>query len=231
LSDFDCRRPPTLSRSAFDLDATTPCFGIVGLLLAWKGQDVFLKAARRVLDRFPDARAFIVGGPPAGSESYEAELKALARELGIADRVIFTGFRVDVPEILRLLDVVVHASTSPEPFGRVIVEAMAMRRPVVASCAGGPLEIIEDSRNGFLVPPGDDAGLASRVIALLEDPELAAQMSETAYEDVVSRFSAERHARKVQQIYETALNARPRAGARAHHADRIRRSTAMHKES
>jgi len=230
LADFDHRRPAALSRSAFGLDATTPCFGIVGILLAWKGQDVFLRAARRVFERFPNARAFVVGGPPAGGDSYEAELKGLARELGIADRVIFTGFRADIPELLKLLDVVVHASISPEPFGRVIVEAMAMRRPVVASRAGGPLEIIEDNRNGFLVPPGDDEALASRVIALFEDRALSARIADAAYQDVVSRFSADRHARDVQQIYETVLRAEPGARAQERRAGRARRAAAMRKE-
>jgi glycosyltransferase involved in cell wall biosynthesis len=68
--------------------------------------------------------------------------------------VIFTGFRPDVPEMLQLLDVVAHASIDPEPFGRVIAEALAMKRPVIATRAGGPTEIIDDSRTGFLVPPG-----------------------------------------------------------------------------
>ncbi len=231
LGVFDHRQPPALSRSAFGLDAVTPCFGIIGMLLPWKGHAVFLRAARRILDRFPHARAIIVGGPPAGGESYEAELKALARELGIADRVIFMGFRDDVAEIIKLLDVVVHASISPEPFGRVIVEAMAMRRPVVASRAGGPLEIIEDNRNGFLVLPGDDEALASRVIALLEDPRLAARIAEAAQQDVVRRFSAENHAGDVQELYETVLHAAPRPGAPARRADRLRRTAAMHKES
>jgi glycosyltransferase involved in cell wall biosynthesis len=231
LADFDHRQPPALSRSAFGLEATTPCFGIVGILLPWKGQVVFLKAARRILDRLPNARAVIVGGSPAGGESYEAELKGLARELGIADRVIFTGFRADVPEILKLLDIVVHASITPEPFGRVIVEAMAMRRPVVASRAGGPLEIIEDNRNGFLVPPGDDEALAARVIALLEDRALSARIAEAAYQDVVSRFSAERHARDVQQIYDAVLDAEPGTRAQRRRADQARRASALRQES
>ena len=224
LGVFDHRRPAALGRSAFGLDTTTPCFGIVGMLLPWKGHAVFLRAARRVLHHLPNARAFVVGGPPAGGEKYEVELKGLAQELGIADRVIFTGFRADVPEMLNLLDVAVHASVSPEPFGRVIVEAMAMRRPVVASGAGGPLEIIEDNRNGFLVPPGDDEALASRVIALLEDPALSARIAEAAYHDVVRRFSAEPHARDVQQIYQTVLHPEAGAGAQERRADQVRRS-------
>ena len=230
LGEFDNRRPPVLSRSGFGLDTSALCFAIVGILVPWKGQIVFLKAARRVLDRVPNARAVIVGGAPHDGKSYVDELKSLACDLGIADRVIFTGFRADVPEILKLVDVVVHASISPEPFGRVIVEAMAMRRPVVASRAGGPLEIIEDNRNGFLVPPGDHEALASRIIELLEDRALSARIAEAAYRDVESRFSAEKHAREVQQVYETVLYPKSDAIAMERRADRARRAAAMRKE-
>jgi glycosyltransferase involved in cell wall biosynthesis len=230
LGVFDNRRPPALSRSGFGLDTSALCFAIVGILVPWKGQIVFLKAARRVLHRVPNARAVIVGGAPHDGKSYVDELKSLACDLGIADRVIFTGFRADVPEILKLVDVVVHASISPEPFGRVIVEAMAMRRPVVASRAGGPLEIIEDNRNGFLVPPGDHEALASRIIELLEDRALSARIAEAAYRDVESRFSAEKHAREVQQVYETVLYPKSDAIAMERRADRARRTAAMRKE-
>ena len=206
---FDHRRTFSLGRSAFGVDETTACFGIVGNLVPWKGQGVFLRAARRVFDRIRNARAFVVGGPLPDGKKYETELKALARDLGIDDRVTFTGFCADVPEIMNLLDVVVHASISPEPFGRVIVEAMAMRRPVVASRAGGPLEIIEDGRTGFLVAPGDEGALASRVITLLEDRTLSARIAVAAYQDVERRFSPDIHAQEVQQVYETVLRSDP----------------------
>ncbi len=88
-------------------------------------------------------------------------------------------------------------------------QAMAMRRPVVASRAGGPLEIIEDGRTGFLVPPGDEGALASRVITLLEDRALSARITEAAYQDVERRFSPDIHAQKVQRVYETVLRTEP----------------------
>src|SRR6266404_5373723 len=154
LESFIARRSPGEVRDSLGLQAGGPCFGMIGMLLPWKGQTVFLRAAARVLERFPHACVLVVGGPPSGGEGYARELRNLARELGIGDRVIFTGLRSDVADILPVLDIVVHASVDPEPFGRVIIEAMALRRPVVASRAGGPTEIIEDGKTGLLVAPG-----------------------------------------------------------------------------
>src|SRR5262249_38304028 len=180
LSIFDWRRPSTLTRPVFRVPASSPCFGIVGPLVSWKGQDVFLRAAKRVLEKVPDAYAFVVGRVPSEERGYGETLRDLAAELGIADRVIFTGYRADIPDVLRLLDVVAHASVIPEPFGRVIAEAMAMGRPVVASSAGGPTEIIEDGRTGFLVAPRDDEALAARITELLQDPAKATRVGEAA---------------------------------------------------
>jgi len=208
LSIFDVKRQSTLTLSAFGVPPSSRCFGIVGQLVSWKGQDVFLHAAKRVLERVPGAYGFVVGGAQAGGRAYEHSLHALAAELGIADRLVFTGFRVDVSDILKLLDVVAHASILPEPFGRVIVEAMAMGRPVVATNAGGPTEIIEDGRTGFLVPPGNDEALATRIIALLQDPAMADRIGEAGRRTVIERFSAEGHARFVRRVYAKVLGPR-----------------------
>lgn len=205
LDTLQTARESAVTRASFGLDASVRCFGIVGMLLPWKGQTVFLQAAKRVFERVPNARALVIGATPPNRPEYEGQLRSLAQELGIADRVIFTGFRHDVPDILHLLDVVVHASISPEPFGRVIAEAMAMKRPVVAACAGGPTEIIADGRTGFLVAPGDQDALADRLIRLLEDPALAERIAEAGCAEVRQRFSGRVHATLVQQVYEHAL--------------------------
>ena len=230
LQTLRADRSSTVTRAAFGLDPSTRCFGILGMLLPWKGHTVFLKAAARVFERIPDARAFVIGAAPARGEGYERELRALAQELGIADRVIFTGFRPDVPEMLQLMDVVAHASIDPEPFGRVIAEAMAMRRPVVATRAGGPTEIIDDGRTGFLVPPGDDESLAYRLITLLENPPLAKRIAEAGYTAVRERFSAEAHAGLVQQVYEQALSPRRARPASAPRRDRLPAPDKLRKE-
>ena len=214
LSTFHLPRKTTVSRQTFGLDPTVPCFGIVGMLLPWKGHEVFLKAAKAVVARVSNAHAFIVGAAPNADKVYERRLRALAHDLGIGDRVTFTGYRADIPDILTILDVVIHASIQSEPFGRVITEAMAMKRPVVATNAGGPTEIIEDGRTGFLVPPGDHEAMADRVVALLEDRALAERVGDAGSREAARRFPADAHARLVQRVYEQVLRPRRVAGLR-----------------
>jgi glycosyltransferase involved in cell wall biosynthesis len=207
LETFDADRPaaPELRRAVFGIPAQAPCVGIVGQLQAWKGHKLFIRAFERVLRAVPEAWACIVGAPPAGGESYERELRALAGELGVSGRVVFAGFVADVPSALQLFDVVVHASIEPEPFGRVIAEAMAMRKPVVASDEGGPREIIEHGRTGLLFPRGDDRALAESVVSLLRDPARAMRIAGAGYADMRQRFSATQHARLVEDVYVDVL--------------------------
>jgi glycosyltransferase involved in cell wall biosynthesis len=157
----------------------------------------------------PGAHAVVVGG---GDEhfvpGFGAELRAKAASLGIADRTTFTGHRSDIARVLSALDVCVHASLDAEPFGMVVSEAMAGRRPVIASSAGGPAEQIEDGRSGFLVAPGDAAGIAERLVRLLRDPALRASMAEAGRRTVEERFTSERHAATTADIYERAISGR-----------------------
>jgi glycosyltransferase involved in cell wall biosynthesis len=154
-----------------------PLLGIVGRLEAWKGQDVFLRAAERVASQHPDATFAVVGGrTPGKEETYADDLRALARELGIADRVHFEDHALDVFPWFDAFDVCVHA-TNGEPFGLVLVEAMALGTPLVATALGGPVEIVEPGLSGLLVPPGDDRALADATSAVLSDEQLAARLA------------------------------------------------------
>jgi glycosyltransferase involved in cell wall biosynthesis len=202
---FHPRVDATRQRREFGLAADDLTFGIPGTLLKWKGHDVFLKAARQVLEAVPRAKAFVIGEVPDGTTEYRDELMGLARELGIGSRTVFTGFRRDIPELIQLLDVVVHASVKPEPFGRVIAEGMAMAKPVVAAMNGGPLEIIDEGRTGFLVPPGDPEKLARRIIELLTDRSRADAFGRDARQEAAARFSPGSHARLVERVYDNVL--------------------------
>lgn len=148
--------------------------GIVGWLIGWKGQDVFLRAAAELAPRWKDVRFAVVGGP--GDRDFERELKQLAAELGIADRVLFTGHRDDVYDWFDALDIVVHSSWG-SPFDLVVIEAAALGKPVVATSFGGTGEVVViDGRTGWLVPPGDAQATAAAVERYLLDPEKAASM-------------------------------------------------------
>ncbi|WP_456428904.1 glycosyltransferase [Rhodocaloribacter sp.] len=165
-----------------------PTVGVFSRLSPWKGQHVLLDA----LTRAPGLHAVLVGGALFGDEErYAASLHEKVVASGLSDRVHFLGFRRDVPRLLRAVDVVAHTSVAPEPFGRVVVEGMLAGKPVVATRAGGVLEIIEDGVTGRLVPPGDAETLAGTLRALFADPAQTAAMAAAAREAARRRFSRE----------------------------------------
>jgi len=166
--------PPTPRR-----DNGTLSVGMVGRICEWKGQHVFIEAFHRA---FPDgdAKAVIVGAPMFGEEPYLESLHALVDRLGLGGRVEFTGFRQDVAAELGRLDVLVHASVIPEPFGQVVTEGMAAGLPVVAADAGGPTEILTDGVTGVLYPMGDAEALAAALERLAANPDLRARIGHEA---------------------------------------------------
>lgn len=180
--------------------------GIVGRICPWKGQDVFL---RGFASAFPqgNARAIVVGAALFGEEEYDQGLRQLAQSLGIEDRVDFRGFRHDVNAELAQFDILVHASTSPEPFGLVVVEGMAAGLPVVASDGGGPAEVITQGVNGLLYPPGDDQALAGILMDLATDSDLRQRLGKAA----VARsrdFSPDSVAPRIMSFYREVLGDR-----------------------
>lgn len=136
--------------------------GLFGRVAPWKGQHVLIEA----MPRMPGVHALIVGDAMFGEDAYKQQVIARARALGVSDRVHWIGFREDVPALMRAVDVVVHASTAPEPFGRVLVEAMLARRPIVAARDGAVPEVLGEDYE-FLVEPGDEAALADAITRCL----------------------------------------------------------------
>ena len=149
---------------AWRIEDGQPTIVLPGRLTRWKGQSVLIEALARL--RNPDAVVVLVG-PDQGRRRYAEELAALARRLGVAHRVRLVGDCEDMPAALMLSDVVVNASTDPEAFGRVVIEAQAMARPVIGTDHGGAAETIEHGVTGWRVRPGDAAALAERLDAIL----------------------------------------------------------------
>ena len=177
--------------------------GMVGRIAPWKGQHVFLAAFAEV---FPDggAEAVIIGSALFGEESYEEELGRLVKDLGITSRVRFSGFSDDVWEELSVLDVLVHASTVPEPFGQVVLEGMAAGLPVVAARAGGPAELITDGLDGLLFTPGHSDELATTLRVLAEDPVRRQELGQNARQRA-SSMTLEASAAAVLELYAQVL--------------------------
>jgi glycosyltransferase involved in cell wall biosynthesis len=190
--------------------------GLMGRLSPWKGQDVFLEAFSEAFGA-GDERAVLIGGALFDEErDVEAGLRRLVVELGIEDRVEFRGFRPDIDEELLRLDVLVHASVIPEPFGQVVVEGMAAGLPVVAARAGGPTEIITDGRDGLLFAPGDAHALAKALARLAGDSALREQLG-TAGRRRAEAFTPSIVADQVIDAYRLALDGSgsKRGGSRA----------------
>jgi glycosyltransferase involved in cell wall biosynthesis len=161
--------------------------GMFGRITEWKGQEVLIRA----LAQLPEVTAVFVGAPLFTDEDrkYQQKLAVLAEELGVAERVQFAGFQRNILPYLKAVDLVLHCSISPEPFGRVIVEALLAGKPVIATRGGGPAEIIEDGVTGRLVKPGDPTELATAIQGLLADRVRANQMAETGRETVSKRYA------------------------------------------
>jgi glycosyltransferase involved in cell wall biosynthesis len=192
-----------------------PVVGLFGRITPWKGQHIFLKA----LAELPDVRGLIVGEALFTGEDrrYSQELRELAAQLRIADRIHFTGFSPDIVPLLLSVDFVAHCSTSPEPFGRVIVEAMLAGRPVIATRAGGAMEIVADNQTGLLVKPGDSHALAAAIQRLIEDRGFAAEMGRAAKRDAEERFNLDRILQQWDACIEEVMGVRTLCAAPKSH--------------
>ena len=154
-------------------------------LSPWKGQHVLIEA----LAHCPHAvTAILVGDALFGEQDYVQSLHEQVAALGLEERIRFLGFCSDIVPLMRACDLIVHTSTAPEPFGRVIVEAMLCGRPVVAAQSGGAVELVETDKTGWLVPPGDPLLLAAAIIACRSQPELAATIGHEAQQKASQRF-------------------------------------------
>ena len=177
--------------------------GMLATMARWKGHETFLRAMARIPDNFP-VRGYVLGGAlyqTNGSQHSLAQLVMLARRLGVSRRIGFTGF-VDQPAgAMRALDIIVHASTQPEPFGLVIAEGMACGRAVIVSASGGAVELISAGANALSHRPGDDEMLARRIIQLATNERLRFNLGQAARSTAEARFNRDRLATEFIPIY------------------------------
>lgn len=193
-------------RRELGLPPEAPLVAVLSRLNHLKGIEYFLEAAARVATRFPEVRFAIVGDGRTICDGlivespYKRELEAHAVRLGLGGRVVFTGFRLDVPELLAEVAVSVLPSLS-EGLSNAVLESMAAGVPVVATAVGGNPEAVQDGVSGVLVPPRDPLALARAICALLEDRQMAARLGQAGRQRVVERFSAERMVRETERFY------------------------------
>lgn len=186
--------------------------GVIGRLVGWKGQDVFLRALAEVKREVPNVKGLLVGkpdtahgGPDGELSSFYLHLLALTESLGLSDNVHFAGFRSDIPEILAALDVLVHSSTEPEPFATAVIEGMMAGCPVIATKAGGMPEMIEDGVTGRLVPPGDPESMAQAILFYCRNKVQAKRIAMAGQQRATRDLTAERHVNEFCALYQTLL--------------------------
>ncbi|HEY9896860.1 MAG TPA: glycosyltransferase [Candidatus Sericytochromatia bacterium] len=173
-------------------------------LSPWKGQHILIEALIHCPD---DVTAVLVGDALFGEQEYVQALKTQVATLGLQDRVQFLGFRSNVVPIMQACDVIAHTSTAPEPFGRVIVEAMLCGRPIIASAAGGAVELVEPGVTGWLTPPGDAQALATAIAQSRADPVHTQVIAQTAQTQATARFDLTHIRQQIEQLLQAVVKA------------------------
>ncbi len=167
----------------------------------WKGHTYFLQAAARIAKEFDSVRFLVVGALTFDDAAYGDELDLLTQELDLVERIAYLGFRGDIAPLMAASDIVVHASTLPEPLGLTPMEAQAAGRPVVAVGAGGVLETVDDGVTGILIPPKNHEALTEALTELVENPEKRESMGKAGRDRAEKLFDLNINARHVQDVY------------------------------
>ena len=195
-------------RAEEGIGADVPLVGMFGQVTRWKGWHILVEAIPQVKARFPAARLVFVGRPTREADRrYQAALEARLVDLGLDRSVRWTGFREDVPGIMRACDVIVHASIQPEPLGLVIMEGMAARKPVICTSGCGTEEMVTHNETGLVVPPGKPGALADAINKLLSDPPLRVQMGNKGREIVEAQFTHDQRVQAFLKVFRQIVDA------------------------
>lgn len=200
------RRTLSEVKASLDIPLDGRVLGIIGNVRPWKGQKYFVEAFIELSRKYQNLYGLVVGGWGLDDQTFQTSLAEIVRREGLRHRVRFLGYRTDVPDLLSVLEIIVHASTKTEPFGMVILEAMAARKPVVATNLGGPVEILNGGECGILVPPKDGKAIADACALYLGNGEFSKQQTEKAYQRVVQKFHLSQTVEKTVNLFYRVVN-------------------------
>jgi len=192
-------------RQQHGIDSTSRLIGVIGNIKEWKGQETAIRAMPEVLQQFPDTICLLVGDTAVDDQYYKERLLALIDQLGIDEHIIFTGYTRNVANYLNAMQLVLHTSVEPEPFGRVLIEAMSMKKPVIGTRAGAVPEIIEEGKTGFTFVPGDHETLGKAITRLLSEPTMITQMGELGYQRLLDQFHISVNVANTEKLYRKIL--------------------------
>jgi glycosyltransferase involved in cell wall biosynthesis len=186
---------------------TDPLIGMVGFIMEWKGIDDLIRAAKIILSNHPMAKFIIVGDVlyDKKDRSYKKYLMKLVDNLKLNNSVIFTGYRKDIPEVMRALDIFILASRKPDPCPTSLIQAMASGTAVIATDFGGPAEIIKDSEDGLLYPPGNHTELAKKILFLLDNPVTRNAMASKASQKIKEAFNETGYLNRIKEIIRSSI--------------------------
>lgn len=198
---------PVLVRKEFQEKITEPLIGVINNIKNWKGQHVAIEAVKILKNKYPNLKCLLVGNVSnlKGDKEYFSYLQKLVERYNLLNNIIFTGYRKDIPDIISALDILLHTSLANEGFPRIILEIMTLSKPIIASAVGPSLEMIEDGKTGFLVPPNEPRSLAEKIDYLLLHPEIAQKMGKEARKRVERLFDISLNIKKTEHLYNQLL--------------------------
>lgn len=201
--DMQTDRSPADIKAELKIPQNARVVGVIGNIRPWKGQRFFVEAFNELAKRYPDLYALVVGssGSEAEYAQYYRDIQLLVDPVLHGSRLLFLDYHEKIREILSIIDVFVHTSIKPEPFGMVLLEAIAAKTPVVATNMGGPMEILGEGEGGILVPPKDSAAIAKACSQLLDDPILCGRLIEKSYDRLNSHFHIRRTIQETSKLF------------------------------
>jgi glycosyltransferase involved in cell wall biosynthesis len=198
----------TCFREEYNLNSAM-LIGSIGRIVEGKGQKEFVLVAKEILEKKQNIKFVITGDAKTGPDAYFKNVKELAASNNLDESLIFTGWREDVKNVLSALDIFVFTSTTyAEGLPNIIIEAMALAKPVVSTRIAGPADIVVDGKTGFLVPAGDIRTMANKIIYLLEHPDIARRMGEEGRKRAEELFDIKKQVKKIEALYQEVLVAK-----------------------
>lgn len=195
---------PAVIRKQFSIPLHAPLIGIVGNIKPWKGQLHVAQAIGILAKKQPELHCIFVGH--IADQQYADEISQLVKNMQLDDRVHFTGYQARPTEFMNAMDIVIHASIDPEPFGIVLLEAMSIGKPLIATAHGAPLEIVVDGKTGYLVQPGDAESLAEKILYLLDNPQIASDIAARGNQRLLEKYTIDRAIKKIESVYTRLLS-------------------------
>ncbi len=186
--------------------------GIVGNIRVWKGQEYFVRAFLSLGEKYKNMYGLVIGAHGPDDIEYLNSIKRIAESSEVGKRLRFLGFRDDVPELMRMMNVFIHASIEPEPFGMVLLEAMLYKVPVIATNLGGPIEILEKGCYGILVPPRDVDAIVAGVEKYLGNSTFREDVVKKAQKRVIEAFDQRKTVEMVEELFHEAVANSNRSG-------------------